>query len=214
MIERCPCLRAHVENARPRLGFPIKPQAVVINLGTNDISNNKGDPGMPFRDAYRGFVETVRAKYPDALIICMIGPLLSRHGADDDPGPHPRGRAGAQRGRRRQDRVLRGRRRADQRQGGVPVPPEPGREPDRRQPAGGRAARPPRLVARLWRMTRRGRMSVLRRAGRDRGRLRSGRRRRSGVRPGLRGLLPALDRDRPRRRRRRGQLRRAAKLTD
>jgi hypothetical protein len=57
--------------------FAIKPQAVVINLGTNDISNNKGDPGMPFRDAYRGFVETVRAKYPDAFIICLIGPLLS-----------------------------------------------------------------------------------------------------------------------------------------
>ena len=57
--------------------FAIQPQAVVINLGTNDISNGKGDPGTPFRDAYRGFVETVRAKYPGALIICMIGPLLS-----------------------------------------------------------------------------------------------------------------------------------------
>jgi lysophospholipase L1-like esterase len=57
--------------------FAIKPQAVVINLGTNDISNSKGDPGTPFRDAYRGFVETVRAKYPDAFIICLIGPLLS-----------------------------------------------------------------------------------------------------------------------------------------
>ncbi len=57
--------------------FAIKPQAVVINLGTNDISNGKGDPGMPFRDAYRGFVETVRSKYPDAFIICLIGPLLS-----------------------------------------------------------------------------------------------------------------------------------------
>ena len=57
--------------------FAIQPQAVVINLGTNDISNGKGDPGTPFRDAYRGFVEMVRAKYPNALIICMIGPLLS-----------------------------------------------------------------------------------------------------------------------------------------
>ena len=36
-----------------------------------------GDPGTPFRDAYRGFVETVRAKYPDTFIICLIGPLLS-----------------------------------------------------------------------------------------------------------------------------------------
>jgi hypothetical protein len=57
--------------------FSIQPQAVIINLGTNDISNNKGDPGMPFRDAYLAFVQTVRVKYPNAFIICMIGPLLS-----------------------------------------------------------------------------------------------------------------------------------------
>ena len=34
------------------------PQAVVINLGTNDISNGKGDPGTPFRDAYLGWCRT------------------------------------------------------------------------------------------------------------------------------------------------------------
>jgi lysophospholipase L1-like esterase len=58
-------------------GFSIQPQAVIINLGTNDISNGKGDPGTPFRDAYNAFVQMVRAKYPSAFIICMIGPLLS-----------------------------------------------------------------------------------------------------------------------------------------
>ena len=72
--------RTLMNDATPLWSFAIQPQAVVINLGTNDISNNKGDPGMPFRDAYRTFVETLRAKYPKALIICMIGPLLS--GAD------------------------------------------------------------------------------------------------------------------------------------
>jgi hypothetical protein len=69
--------RTVMNDASPLWGFAIQPQAVVINLGTNDISNNKGDPGTPFRDAYRGFVEMLRAKYPNALIICMIGPLLS-----------------------------------------------------------------------------------------------------------------------------------------
>jgi len=63
--------------ATPAWPFQIQPQAVVINLGTNDISNNKGDPGTPFRDAYTGLVQNVRAKNPNAYIICTNGPLLS-----------------------------------------------------------------------------------------------------------------------------------------
>jgi endoglucanase len=63
--------------ATPAWDFRVVPQAVVINLGTNDISNSKGDPGTPFRDAYLGLVQTVRMKYPQALIVCIIGPLLS-----------------------------------------------------------------------------------------------------------------------------------------
>jgi len=69
-------------SATPAWDFSVAPQAVVINLGTNDISNNKGDPGMPFRDAYQGLTQTIRAKYPNALIVCIIGPLLS--GSDLD----------------------------------------------------------------------------------------------------------------------------------
>jgi len=37
---------------------------------------------MPFRDAYQGLTQTIRAKYPNALIVCIIGPLLS--GSDLD----------------------------------------------------------------------------------------------------------------------------------
>jgi lysophospholipase L1-like esterase len=69
--------RALMNDAASAWSFAIQPQAVVINLGTNDISNGKGDPGMPFRDAYLAFVQMVRAKYPNAFIICLIGPLLS-----------------------------------------------------------------------------------------------------------------------------------------
>lgn len=57
--------------------FHIEPQAVVINLGTNDISNNKGDPGDAFRDTYVDLMTTIRTNYPDAWIIGIIGPLLS-----------------------------------------------------------------------------------------------------------------------------------------
>jgi len=64
-------------SATPAWPFQIQPQAVVINLGTNDISNNKGDPGTPFRDAYTGLLQNVRSKNPGAYIICTNGPLLS-----------------------------------------------------------------------------------------------------------------------------------------
>ena len=55
----------------------IEPQAVVINLGTNDISNGKGDPGDAFRDTYAALLQTVRASYPHAYIVGIIAPLLS-----------------------------------------------------------------------------------------------------------------------------------------
>jgi lysophospholipase L1-like esterase len=61
----------------PLWSFHLQPQAVVINLGTNDISNDKGDPGRAFQDAYLTLVETIRAHYPGAYILCTIGPLTS-----------------------------------------------------------------------------------------------------------------------------------------
>jgi lysophospholipase L1-like esterase len=72
-----PQLYDHVltNEATPVWDFHIQPDAVVINLGTNDA--NTGDPGMPFEDAYTAFLQTVRGHYPDAYIMCIIGPLLS-----------------------------------------------------------------------------------------------------------------------------------------
>jgi lysophospholipase L1-like esterase len=61
----------------PLWDFHIEPDAVAINLGTNDISNNKGDPGQAFQDTYQALLQTVRGKYPHAYIVCIIGPLLS-----------------------------------------------------------------------------------------------------------------------------------------
>jgi len=52
-----------------------QPQAVVINLGTNDAST-MGDPGMPYRMAYLSFVRALRQRYPSAFIVLSIGPML------------------------------------------------------------------------------------------------------------------------------------------
>jgi lysophospholipase L1-like esterase len=59
----------------PVWDFHIQPDVVVINLGTNDV--NKGDPGTAFTQTYQTFLQTIRANYPDAYIIAIIGPLLS-----------------------------------------------------------------------------------------------------------------------------------------
>jgi hypothetical protein len=51
------------------------PDAVIINLGTNDFCN--GDPGPGFESAYVAFVQTVRSYYPNAYILCTNGPMLA-----------------------------------------------------------------------------------------------------------------------------------------
>ncbi len=51
------------------------PDAVVINLATNDFA--KGDPGNAFEVAYAAFLKKVRATYPNAVIVCALGPMLS-----------------------------------------------------------------------------------------------------------------------------------------
>jgi lysophospholipase L1-like esterase len=69
--------RAVTNAASPAWDFNDQPQAVIINLGTNDISNGKGDPGAAFRDAYTTLLQTIRGKYPHALIMSIIAPLLT-----------------------------------------------------------------------------------------------------------------------------------------
>lgn len=46
-----------------------QPQAVIINLGTNDFGS--GDPGTPYETAYVSFVQTIRQKYPDTYFILI-----------------------------------------------------------------------------------------------------------------------------------------------
>jgi lysophospholipase L1-like esterase len=50
------------------------PDAVVINLGTNDFA--KGDPGAAFQRAYSKFVGDLRSRYPAARFFLALGPML------------------------------------------------------------------------------------------------------------------------------------------
>ncbi|MEI9950784.1 MAG: SGNH/GDSL hydrolase family protein [Pseudomonadota bacterium] len=51
------------------------PDAVVINLGTNDFAT--GDPGAAFQAAYLKFVSDLRLHYPSARFFLALGPMLS-----------------------------------------------------------------------------------------------------------------------------------------
>jgi Carbohydrate esterase 2 N-terminal/GDSL-like Lipase/Acylhydrolase family len=51
-----------------------KPNAIVVNLGTNDFA--MGDPGVNFQPKQEEFVKKLRGEYPDAYIALMIGPMV------------------------------------------------------------------------------------------------------------------------------------------
>ena len=62
--------------------FARQPDAVVINLGTNDINYVAAEPethGAEFVEGYKAFLQTVRKKNPDAAIVCTVGTM----GGDD-----------------------------------------------------------------------------------------------------------------------------------
>ena len=61
----------------PRWDFARKPDAVVVNLGTNDSAGTMGDPGVPYENAYVAFLRTVRSRYPNAWIFLTLGPMTS-----------------------------------------------------------------------------------------------------------------------------------------
>jgi lysophospholipase L1-like esterase len=53
------------------------PQAVIINLSTNDYSTDNDPSDLEFVATYVAMLETIRARYPDAFILCTLGPMLS-----------------------------------------------------------------------------------------------------------------------------------------
>ena len=52
------------------------PDAVLINLGTNDCAGGNPDEAG-WTGAYLEFIGKVRKNYPDAMIYCALGPMLS-----------------------------------------------------------------------------------------------------------------------------------------
>jgi lysophospholipase L1-like esterase len=54
-----------------------QPDAVVVNLGTNDLSTNTDPDQATFENAYKALLKHVRQVYPSAYILCTNGPLLS-----------------------------------------------------------------------------------------------------------------------------------------
>jgi hypothetical protein len=51
------------------------PQAVVINLGTNDFTTMPYPDKDVFQNAYRKLIERVRAQYPNVMMFCVCGPM-------------------------------------------------------------------------------------------------------------------------------------------
>jgi lysophospholipase L1-like esterase len=54
-----------------------QPDAVVINLGTNDFSTDSDPSQTDFEAAYTTFLLHIRGKYPDAYLLLTNGPMLS-----------------------------------------------------------------------------------------------------------------------------------------
>jgi len=52
------------------------PQAVVINLGTNDFSTLPHPDKSTFQGAYIQFLERIRCLYPGVTIFCVCGPMI------------------------------------------------------------------------------------------------------------------------------------------
>lgn len=67
------------------------PDAIVINLGTNDLNRPDADRSR-FYAAYRDFLVRLRTLHPSAHVVLVLGPML----ADDYP-PHSRALAKARR---------------------------------------------------------------------------------------------------------------------
>ena len=57
--------------------FGWQPDAVLINLGTNDFSTDNDPTESQFTGAYVALLEDLRNAYPNALLLCTVAPLLS-----------------------------------------------------------------------------------------------------------------------------------------
>lgn len=77
--------RVLANSATPKWDFiSWVPDAVVINLGTNDFA--KANPEeTTWIAAYVDFINQIRARYPKAAIYCTLGPMISNWPGDRKP---------------------------------------------------------------------------------------------------------------------------------
>jgi Carbohydrate esterase 2 N-terminal/GDSL-like Lipase/Acylhydrolase family len=54
------------------------PQAVVINLGTNDYSTQPYPDSAVFEEGYNRLIDRVRSLYPNVTIFCVTGPMIGQ----------------------------------------------------------------------------------------------------------------------------------------
>jgi hypothetical protein len=62
------------DDATSMWDFSYTPDAIVIDLGTNDFA--AGDPGQPYIDAYVAFVQMLRGRFANASILLATSPML------------------------------------------------------------------------------------------------------------------------------------------
>ena len=68
--------RIFLYDEKPKYSFSETPDLVCINLGTNDFSTRGGDSALYVSNYFR-LIDTIRAKYVDPDILCLLGPMLS-----------------------------------------------------------------------------------------------------------------------------------------
>ncbi|EIP99085.1 hypothetical protein OpiT1DRAFT_03589 [Opitutaceae bacterium TAV1] len=61
------------------------PAAVVINLGTNEFNDQKNPNEAGWTTAYLRFIREIRTRYPETLVYCTVGPMLSNWPGDRKP---------------------------------------------------------------------------------------------------------------------------------
>jgi lysophospholipase L1-like esterase len=71
-------------SAPPTWDFAVKPDVVVVDLGTNDF--NGADPGAMYTAALGSFVDTIRSKYPNAWVFLALGTMLGMPQHDEVKG--------------------------------------------------------------------------------------------------------------------------------
>ncbi len=78
LVDPLPALyeRAEPNDASSEWHFGWQPNLVIINLSTNDYSTNQDPTDVNFTTGYEELLTTIRGHYPDAYILCTVGPML------------------------------------------------------------------------------------------------------------------------------------------